>query len=244
MNIVILGATSAIAHSVSKCYVAKDVNFILVARNNEKLDIVAQDLISIGAGSVEKYTLDFDNYKKQSDFVHYIESKGIVIDLLFLAYGVLHTQIDCEKNISNTIEQINSNYNSVIVLLTMISPLLEKNQRGCIAVITSVAGDRGRKSNFIYGSAKAGVTTFLEGLRYKLFESGVSVVTLKPGFIDTPMTEDYKKGLLWVSSDVAANYIVKAISRKKAIAYIPPFWFWIMFVIRLIPNFIFRKLNF
>ncbi|MFV2061807.1 MAG: short-chain dehydrogenase, partial [Gammaproteobacteria bacterium] len=77
-----------------------------------------------------------------------------------------------------------------------------------------------------------------------LFESGVSVTTLKPGFIDTPMTTNYKKGLLWVSSDVAAKYIVSAIKRKKAVAYIPPFWFWIMLVIRNIPAFIFRKLNF
>jgi short-subunit dehydrogenase len=244
MNIVILGATSAIAQSVARRYAMQQANFILVARNKEKLDIVAQDLSAIGAKSVDKYSLDFNEFEKQKEFVDYIESKNSEIDLLFLAYGVTHEQTDCELDIDKTIEQISSNYNSVIVLLTMLSPLMVENKKGCIAVITSVAGDRGRKSNYIYGSAKAGVTTYLEGLRYKLYDSGVSVVTLKPGFIDTPMTANYKKGLLWVSPDVAAKYIVKAINRNKAVAYIPPFWFWIMLVIRVIPIFIFRKLNF
>ena len=244
MNIVILGATSAIAQSVARQYVSDDVDFILVARNKERLDIVEQDLISTGATSVESYILDFDNHDNRIEFVKYLESLNIEIDLLCSAYGVLHEQADCEQDINKTIEQINSNYTSVVILLTMLSALVEKNKKGCIAVITSVAGDRGRKSNYIYGSAKAGVSTFLEGLRYKLFESGVSVVTLKPGFIETPMTKGCKKGLLWVSSDVAAKYIVKAIKGKKSVAYIPPFWFWIMLVIRLIPSFIFRKLNF
>lgn len=244
MNIVILGATSAIAQSVTRLYVADDVNYILVARNKDKLDIVTQDLLAVGANSVDNYILDFDDHEKQLEFIKYLESKKIEIDLVLFAYGILYEQNECEQDINKTLEQINSNYNSVILLLTQLSPLLEKNNKGCIAVITSVAGDRGRKSNFIYGSAKAGVSTYLEGLRYKLFESGVSVITLKPGFIDTPMTKNCKKGLLWVSADVAAKYIVKAIRQKKSVAYIPPFWFWIMLIIRLIPNFIFRKLNF
>jgi len=244
MNIVILGATSAIAQSVARRYAANNVNFLLVARNKEKLEIVKQDLESRGVKSAESYLLDFDNHDNRIDFVRFIKSSEIEIDLLFCSYGVLHEQVDCEIDINKTIEQIDSNYTSVIILLTLLSGLFIKSKKGCIAVITSVASDRGRKSNFIYGSAKAGVTTYLEGLRYKLFEYGVSVVTLKPGFIDTPMTKDNKKGLLWISSDVAAKYIVKAIKRKKSVAYIPPFWFWIMLVIRLIPEFMFRKLNF
>ncbi len=244
MNIVILGATSAIAQSVARLYARADVNFILVARNKDKLDIVEKDLFSIGAASVESYVLDFDEQSKRLMFVDFLKEKKLKIDLLFVAYGVMFLQEQCEADVNKTLELISSNYNSVVALLTMISSLLVKNNSGCIAVITSVAGDRGRKSNFIYGSAKAGVTTYLEGLRYKLFESGVSVVTLKPGFIDTPMTKDLKKGLLWVSPEVAGKYIVKAIRHKKAVAYIPPFWFWIMLVIKNIPNFIFRKLNF
>ncbi len=244
MNIVILGATSAIAQSVAQQYCASDANFILVARNTEKLDIVKNNLESIGAKSVTTYVLDFDLIDKQKEFVQYLDTKSIVIDLVFVAYGVLHDQTECEHNVDKAVEQIYSNYNSVVLLVTMLSTLLEKNKTGCIAVITSVAGDRGRKSNFIYGSAKAGVTTFLEGLRYKLYDAGITVITLKPGFIDTPMTKDCKKGLLWVSSDVAAKYIVKAIKKKKSVAYIPPFWFWIMLIIRMIPNIIFRKLNF
>ncbi|MFV2061185.1 MAG: SDR family NAD(P)-dependent oxidoreductase, partial [Gammaproteobacteria bacterium] len=211
MNIIILGATSAIAQSVARYYANKNTNFILVARNKDKLEIVKQDLLSIGANSVDTYVLDFDDRNKQVEFKHYIETSNIEIDLLFIAYGVLYEQSECEQDITKTIELINSNYHSVIVLLTLLSGYLEKNKKGNIAVITSVAADRGRKSNFIYGSAKAGVTTYLEGLRYKLFESGVSVTTLKPGFIDTPMTTNYKKGLLWGSSDVAAKYIVSAI---------------------------------
>ncbi|VAW93661.1 Oxidoreductase, short-chain dehydrogenase/reductase family [hydrothermal vent metagenome] len=244
MNIVILGATSAIAQSVARRYAGPDVNFILVARNKEKLDIVEKDLISIGAASIDQYVLDFDEQHERIDFVDYLKSKDIKIDLVFLAYGVMYTQDECEKDVNKTLDLISSNYNSVVILLTMLSGLLIKNKSGCIAVITSVAGDRGRKSNFIYGSAKAGVTTYLEGLRYKLYEYGVSVITLKPGFIDTPMTKDCQKGLLWVSPDTAGKYIVKAIRNKKTVAYIPPFWFWIMLIIKNIPAFIFRKLNF
>ena len=132
---------------------------------------------------------------------------------------------------------------SIISLLTLIGNRFEAQKSGTICVISSVAGDRGRASNYVYGSAKAMVTTFTSGLRQRLHKSNVSVVTVKPGFVDTPMTSEFKKGLLWAKPSVVAALIVKAIDKKKADVYAPKFWFFLMGIIRLIPSVIFKKMK-
>jgi decaprenylphospho-beta-D-erythro-pentofuranosid-2-ulose 2-reductase len=120
---------------------------------------------------------------------------------------------------------------------------MKQNETGTIAVISSVAGDRGRKSNYVYGSAKGGLTIFLQGLRNALSGSGVHVLTIKPGFVDTPMTNDFTKGLLWAKPEKVAKDIKRAIDKKKNIIYTPWFWRWIMLIIRLIPESVFKKMN-
>jgi hypothetical protein len=165
------------------------------------------------------------------------------IDILLIAYGTLPDQAECIANIELTQAEINLNYLSVVSILTGISQLMLKQGSGTIAVISSVAGDRGRKSNYIYGSAKGGLTIFLQGLRNALSEKGVHVLTIKPGFVDTPMTADFKKGLLWVKPEKVANDIVKAVNAKKDVMYSPWFWRWIMLIIKMIPERIFKKMN-
>ena len=140
-------------------------------------------------------------------------------------------------------DEINLNYLSVVSVLTGFSQVMVQQAAGTIAVISSVAGDRGRKSNYVYGSAKSGLSIFLQGLRNSLADKGVNVLTIKPGFVDTPMTTEFKKGLLWVKPDKIARDIVKAINRKKDIIYTPWFWRWIMLIIKLIPEKIFKKMN-
>ncbi len=243
-NIVIMGATSGISQAVAKKILADDVCFHLVARDIEKLNIVASDLKSRGCGEVVCYQLDFNELQQHTAIVYDIANKAGVIDTLFICYGLMHPQQECEINVDKALEQVKSNYTSVVSLLVLFSQLMRKQNAGTIAVVSSVAGDRGRKSNYIYGSAKAGLTTFLEGLRYQLYEYGIQVLTIKPGFVDSPMTAHLKKGALWVSTDVVAGYIVKAINKKKSVVYVPPFWFLIMAIIQMIPVFIFRKLNF
>jgi len=114
---------------------------------------------------------------------------------------------------------------------------------GTIAVITSVAGDRGRQSNYVYGSAKGMVSTFLQGLRNRLYRAGINILDIKPGFVDTPMTIDFKKGPLWVSPEKIAEGIVEAIDKQKTEVYLPWFWKFIMLIIKLIPESIFRKMK-
>jgi short-subunit dehydrogenase len=114
---------------------------------------------------------------------------------------------------------------------------------GIIAVISSVAGDRGRASNYVYGSTKAMITAFTSGLRQRLYKSNVAVVTIKPGFVDTPMTASFKKGLLWAKPAAVAAMIVRAIDKRKDEVYVPPFWQAAMIVIKMIPTIFFKKIK-
>jgi len=130
----------------------------------------------------------------------------------------------------------------VISLLTHLGNRFEQQGFGSIAVISSVAGDRGRQSNYVYGSAKAMVTTFTSGLRQRLYAKGVSVITIKPGFVDTPMTAAFKKGPLWAKPEHVAAAIV-ATERGAGEYYLPRFWWAIMMIIKNIPELVFKRLS-
>ena len=132
---------------------------------------------------------------------------------------------------------------STISLLTYLANYFEENGQGTIAVISSVAGDRGRQSNYIYGSAKGAVTIFLQGLRNRMHKSGVHVITVKPGFVDTPMTAAFDKGFIWADPDQIAARIISAIKNKYDEVYAPWYWRVIMQVIRAIPERVFKRLN-
>ena len=132
---------------------------------------------------------------------------------------------------------------SVISLLTILANQLEHQGSGSIAVITSPSGDRGRQSNYIYGTAKGALTIFLQGLRNRLSKSNVHVLTIKPGFVDTPMTKDFKKGFLWVNPDVVSKGIYNAINKKREVVYLPFFWRYIMIIIKSIPEKLFKYLS-
>ncbi|MDQ3267568.1 MAG: SDR family NAD(P)-dependent oxidoreductase, partial [Pseudomonadota bacterium] len=135
------------------------------------------------------------------------------------------------------------NFLSVVSLLTLLANRFEEQGHGCLAVISSVAGDRGRQSNYFYGSAKGGLSVFLQGLRNRLASRGVQVLTIKPGFVDTPMTTGFKKGALWVGPNVIAAGIHRAIRRHSNEVYLPWFWWGIMTIIKAIPERIFKHLK-
>ena len=132
---------------------------------------------------------------------------------------------------------------SVISLLTLLANHFEQQRHGCIAVISSVAGDRGRQSNYVYGTAKGALSIFLQGLRNRLHKSGVQVLTVKPGFVDTPMTASLPKGPLWATPEKVAEDIDKAIENKRNVLYTPSFWFLIMAIIKSVPESIFKRLS-
>ena len=128
-----------------------------------------------------------------------------------------------------------------VSILNIVADDFERCGSGVIAGISSVAGDRGRQSNYVYGTAKAAVSTFAQGLRHRLARTGVSVITIKPGLVDTPMTASFKKGALWASPDAVAARIERAIERRDDIVYTPWFWRWIMLIIKALPEPIFKK---
>lgn len=242
-NILILGATSAIAEKLAQGFANKGAKLLLVARNEARLNTIADDLRIRSGQEVLTHTQDLLDASQHAAVIEMAESKLGGLDIVFLAYGTLGDQKACEASYEQTLEELNTNCLSVISLLTHTANLFESRGAGCIAVISSVAGDRGRQSNYVYGTAKGALTIFLQGLRNRLDKHGVHVLTIKPGFVDTPMTEEFKKGLLWVGPETIARGIMRAIDKRKDVVYLPFFWRYIMLIIKLIPERIFKKLS-
>lgn len=242
-RILIIGATSAIAEHCARIWAANGDAMHLVARNEQHVQTIAADLKVRGASEVTTDCTDLNDMDKHAELLSSAEDALGSIDIVLIAHGTLSSQKRCELSVEETLQEMQTNALSIISLLTLIGNRFEAQKSGTICVISSVAGDRGRASNYVYGSAKAMVTTFTSGLRQRLHKSNVSVVTVKPGFVDTPMTSEFKKGLLWAKPSVVAALIVKAIDKKKADVYAPKFWFFLMGIIRLIPSVIFKKMK-
>ncbi len=242
-KILIIGVTSAIAKAAARIWAKEGSELFLVARNQEALDSLTQDLNVRGSPKVHSYCLDLNNFESHAQMLEEAFNQIEKIDIVLIAHGTLSDQKKCEQSLDLMLQEIKTNALSVIALLTQLANRFEKQKSGTIAVISSVAGDRGRQSNYVYGSAKAMVTAFTSGLRQRLYKSNVSVVTIQPGFVDTPMTAMMKKGVLWASSDKVANLIVAACEKKNGEVYVPGFWWGIMSIIKIIPQAIFKKLN-
>ncbi|MEJ2141815.1 MAG: SDR family oxidoreductase [Gammaproteobacteria bacterium] len=242
-KIVVFGATSAIAQATLKLFAGEGYECCLVARNKEKLSIIEDDLKVSGAERVVSIDTDLADSKKHTELFTEIKTKFGDFGVALVAYGTLSDQKACEQSFEQTYNELNINLLSVISLLTIVANIFSEKKQGQIAVISSVAGDRGRQSNYVYGAAKGALTLYLQGLRNRLASANVSVLTIKPGFVDTPMTKEFTKGMLWVRPDFIAKGIYKAIIKQKDVVYLPWFWKWIMLVIKLIPEKIFKKLS-
>jgi len=242
-KILIIGATSAIAESCAKIWSSRGESIFLVAKNKEKLDLLETNLKNQGSKDISSFLMDVNNLEDHKKMFDEAENQLKEINIVLIAHGTLSDQDECEKDVNKTIEEIKTNAISTIALLTEISNRFANNKSGIIAVISSVSGDRGRASNYVYGSAKAMVSTFTSGLRQRLNKYNVSVVTIKPAFVDTPMTKNMKKGLLWAKPSAVAAKIVSGIENRKDEIYVPSFWRVIMFFIKLIPNFVFKKIH-
>lgn len=213
----------------------------LVARNEQHVQAIASDLTVRGASEVTKYCLDLNNVDRHEELLSAAADALGSVDIVLIAHGTLSNQKACELSVEETLQEIQTNALSTISLLTLIANKFEAQKSGTICVISSVAGDRGRASNYVYGSAKAMLTAFTSGLRQRLYKSNVSVVTIKPGFVDTPMTSAFKKGFLWAKPNVVAALIVNAIDKKKAEVYVPAFWRAIVLLVKTIPMQTFKK---
>ncbi len=241
-TIFVFGATSAIAMAIQRQLVDPDAHFYLVARDKDRLQSVADDLVVRGASACFTYSLDITATEKYESLLADVLIKLGAIDIAILAHGTLTDQQRAQQDMPYLLQEMQINSIGTITLAGMLANILEKQHLGTLCVISSVAGDRGRKSNYVYGSAKASVSVFLQGLRNRLFPH-VNVLTVKPGFVITPMTSTMKKGLLWVQPEIVAKDVCRAIHKKKDVLYTPWFWQWIMLIIKLIPERIFKRMS-
>jgi short-subunit dehydrogenase len=237
-----VGATSAIATEVARAFAERGAAVFLTGRNPPRLAAVADDLVVRGARQVETATLDVLATESHPAVIERAFAPGRV-DVALVAHGTLPDQARCQESPSDTIRALEVNFTATAALLTLIANRFEAQRHGTIAVITSVAGDRGRQSNYIYGAAKGGLVVFLQGLRNRLHHAGVSVVTLKPGFVDTPMTAHLPKNFLFCSPRRAGRAIHRAIEARRSVAYIPWFWRPIMALVTILPEPVFKRLR-
>jgi decaprenylphospho-beta-D-erythro-pentofuranosid-2-ulose 2-reductase len=242
-KILIIGAGSAIAQASARIFAGRGDSVFLVARNLQVLDAIAADLRVRGAGLVDAVQMDANDFAAHEAMLERAEQSLNGLDTVLIAHGTLSDQKACESSVELTLKEMTTNGLSVVALLTRIAKTFESRHVGTIAVISSVAGDRGRQSNYIYGSSKALVNAFLSGMRQRLSKSGVVVITVKPGFVDTPMTAEFAKGALWAKPQRVALGIVRAIDRGAPVVYLPGFWRPIMFIIRAVPERIFTTLK-
>ena len=242
-KILIIGATSAIAEASSRIWAARGAALFLVGRRAERLEVIAADLAVRGAAAVRCYTLDACDIGAHAAMLDAATAALGSVDIALIAHGSLPDQRACEASVELTFKELNTNGVSVVALATRLGELFAAQRCGSLAVISSVAGDRGRQSNYVYGAAKGMVSLFLQGLRNRLAKQGVQVLTIKPGFVDTPMTAALPKGALWAKPEAIARGIVRAIDGKRDEVYLPGFWWLIMTIIKHIPERLFKKLS-
>jgi len=243
-KILIIGATSAITLACARLWAKQGCEFFLVARNDEKLAQVASDLLSRGANSVTTHIMDSTDFTKFPLMLNQCLRAFHQIDIALIGHGTLSDQVACEQSVDLTYQEILCNGTSVVALMTLLANQFSIQKCGCLAVISSVAGDRGRKSNYVYGSAKGLVGIFTQGLQHRFAKTRVKIVLIKPGPTDTPMTSQLKsKGMKLAGVDTVAQVIVEGVNKGKPVIYAPGKWAFIMLIIRFIPNFIFNKLD-
>lgn len=242
-RILIIGATSAIAEAAARQWAARGDALFLVGRKRQKLDDIAADLKVRGAANAGVFEMDATDAAMHPSMLEAAVTALGGLDVALIAHGTLPDQKACEASVAMTLAEIDNNGLSVVALCTLLGNHFEAQGSGSIAVISSVAGDRGRQSNYVYGAAKGMVTRYLQGLRNRLAKKNVQVLTIKPGFVDTPMTAAFSKGALWAQPADVARGIVAAIDKGRDEVYLPGFWRLIMLVIRHIPEFVFKKLS-
>lgn len=241
-RILVVGATSAIAQCAARRWAAEGAKLFLAGRNEGRLEILAGDLRVRGAALVEYRAMDAGSTTGHEDLIVQAIDRLGGLDIALIAHGVLGKQKECEKSYSAAAEVFQVNLLSVISILTPVANYMENARRGSIAVISSVAGDRGRQSNYYYGASKGGLSIFLQGLRNRLARSAVQVTTIKPGFVDTPMTAHLAKNALFANPDAVAARMIAAIQKGREEVYIPGFWRFIMLAVQLIPERIFKRM--
>lgn len=241
MNVLILGATSSIAAEAAQIFAARGDRLHLVGRDAGKLASVAA---RAAGAKISTQQADFAELERNEAVVRVASEALGQIDVVLIAHGLLGDQLASERAFSAAEPILRVNFSSVVSLLIPLANQLEAARAGRIGVITSVAGDRGRPRNYTYGAAKGALNIYLQGLRTRLYPSGVSVTTLKLGPVDTPMTRDHEKHALFGKPKSVAHSIVRALDAGAPEAYVPSFWRVVMPVVKGVPESLFQRLPF
>jgi decaprenylphospho-beta-D-erythro-pentofuranosid-2-ulose 2-reductase len=244
-KVVILGATSGIAVEVQRQLARRGCELLLVARSPERLAALQSDLLARGATQVLTCSADLAFIEQHAAIFDYVRRALPEFDTVLLAYGSMHDQKDSETSVNLLLDELHVNFVSASAILTLFASDLEQRRTGCLAAITSVAGDRGRRSNYVYGSAKGALSLFLQGLRSRLHPAGVKVITIKPGPVQTPMTDHLPNANRFADPELVAADIVRALKRRSPdVLYTPKIWRYVMTAVEHIPETIFKRLSF
>lgn len=240
-KVLVLGALSDIAEATCRLYAKDGASLVLVARSKPKLEAVAADLCVRGATNVHVHAGDLAKLDVEKSLDAWIAELG-GIDVVLLAYGLLGEQRDLEQDLKEAAALIDTNFRSAALWSLAVANRLEAAKHGTLVVIGSVAGDRGRQSNYLYGATKAGLGVLVQGIAHRLAPSGARAVLVKPGFVDTAMTAHIqKKGALWSSPEKMAALICKAARGRSPVVYAPGYWWAIMSVIKSVPSAVFHR---
>jgi short-subunit dehydrogenase len=239
-KVIILGALSAVAEATARIYAREGAALMLVGRDADKLAAIAADLKLRGAARAETAQIDLAGGDPAMALGGLVDRLGGLDDVI-LAYGILGDQTQAEADQAHAATIIDTDFRSAALWCLAVASRLEQQKHGALVVIGSVAGDRGRASNYVYGAAKAGLGVLVQGLAHRLAPSGARAVLVKPGFIDTPMTASFKKGPLWAKPEAIARIVRAAADRGGPIVYAPFFWRYILLVIRAAPASVLHK---
>jgi decaprenylphospho-beta-D-erythro-pentofuranosid-2-ulose 2-reductase len=242
-RILVLGATSGIAEACCRLWAERGDSLFLVARNAERLAAVEADMRTRGASYVGSAVANLDDTAAHPDLLAHAINSLAGLDIAFVALGVLGDQVRAERSFPQAAEVLHTNFVAPVSLLTWLANYCAQRHAGTLAVLSSVAGDRGRKSNYVYGSSKAGLSAFLGGLRNRIDREGVRVITIKPGPVKTAMTAGMKGSEEFADVEAVAATMVKGIDVGRDVVYVPGIWRIVMAVIRAVPERIFKKLN-
>ena len=241
-KIVILGATSGMIQPLLRRMAERGKEMLLVARSQERLDVLRSDLLARGSPNV--VTFQADLVELQELVLAFAKECFSGFDTLLLSYGTMLDQSACQIEPEHATREFQANLVSPVAMLTLFGRYFESRSSGTIAVITSVAGDRGRRSNYVYGAAKGGLSIFLQGFRSRMHTFGVRVLTIKPGPVATSMTADMPNLRLLAAPEVVAADIYRALENPRTdVIYTPGYWRWLMGVVRIIPERAFKKLS-
>ena len=241
-NVIVFGATSAIAQAVCRLLARRKCRFYLIARDPAKLASVAADLSVRGGEIAGTGTADLADTAVHAALIAAAWRQLGSVDSAIVAYGVLGDQKEAERSWAAAHVILRTGFISVASLVTLLANEFEKQGFGQLVAIGSVAGDRGRKTNYVYGAAKGAVEILLQGVRHRLAPRGINVLLIKPGFVDTPMTAHLPKSPLFASAGSVGKVVVSAMENSRSTVYAPWFWKPVMLIIRSLPERVFNRL--